>query len=569
MFMRARGFVCCGAAAILCSMIRSEAPCAAGQDPCLCMEHNTLFLTDAKTHGAAVRSVDWCCTLGSVKDTRGNPLSDRILLALGGDPGIDQATARIYGVDLSTGMATEITQNYSQTLTTPQLPIVTGPTTAVNVVTWFCACGRMALALGGCNLTVTNPKDGGTVTGDVLVFDISGVTYDSTTASYKLTVNDIKGYIHGAPVYSLAWVPQPASCASSTGGTNAPLLGFLIVGGAPDHDSNASIDIVPYYTTITNNPKPNCTSTNNYCRPYGADDPWLIGASGGRCGSKKDLQNVLFGGMNDLCGVTAQDLSGHWRCHFDGANAFKIRTGTVVKSLDVFTSSDAFLLVAAGGSRYDSCYAPNVFVYTLNASCHDTANSSSLSASIITQGRYAGGTVNSIRWCGSTASCDPFPLLAIGGCTSESESKNAVIYRISRGRHLREVASTSSTDNGLTCVMSLDWSPTCPCSQLALGGGCGLASTGCSGNLFLYRKNASQPILEKICSANFDSTITSLAWCNAQSRCSLLAVGATGSLMNDDDDDETDNGQDYDQLCNRELGIYKASLCGNHVVCPR
>ncbi len=567
MFIRSCGFVCCGAAALLCSMIRSEAPCAVGQDPCLCMQQNTLFLTDAKTHGAIARSVDWCCTPGVVTNiTGGAAVPGVILLALGGDPGVDGATARIYALNLDTGLATEIKQVLGAG--NPQLPIVTGANTSVNAVAWFCACGRTVLAIGGCNLSVPDPTSstGATVTGDVLVFDISAVTYDSTNGIYKLTVNSVTGYVHKAPVYSLAWLQRPAECSKAQKDSES-FLGYLFVGGSPSKDDVASsIDIVPYYTSGA---APACPVVSP-CVPYDRVDQWELSGHSGCCGGKRALQDVILSGAANLpAAVTAQDIAGAKRSSFDTDNILHIKTGTTIRSLDVCASGDVILLAAAGGDRYDSCYDANMFVYTFTPICSESRPAQS-SASIITQGRYRGGIVNNIRWCCAATSCGLFPLFVIGGCTSDKEQKNAIIYRISRGRRLCEVASTNSTDNGLTCVMGVEWSPTCPCTKLTVGGGCRDNQSRCVGNLFLYKKNACPPILEKIRSTNFDSTITSLAWCNAQGRCSFLAVGATGTLVgnDDDDDDETDNSGDYDKLCYRELGIYRASLCGNHTVCP-
>jgi len=78
---------------------------------------------------------------------------------------------------------------------------------------------------------------------------------------------------------------------------------------------------------------------------------------------------------------------------------------------------------------------------------------------------------------------------------------------------------------------------------VAIGGGCPVCSEECLDNIFVLKRNICQ--LESTTATNYDTNITSLAWCKINSCAYLLA------------------GTESENICDnlKEIILYKAAFC--------
>ncbi len=516
------------------------------------VRQDRLSLADAKSHGAAVRSVAWCCPCSMPG------LENKALLAVGGDAaGAACVTARIYVVDKLSGHLIEIVQDgCSCRCTVPRLPLSTawkGDGKVVSAVSWLCTRDHQLLALAGYKLHVPSIAPKNPDPADVIVFNIEGVTR-TCDGDYVLTVNAINSFNHKAPVHALAWIPARDNECEPPG-----LIGYLVVGGQKACDG-ASIRIVPYCIKPcqTNPVHCDCQTPCASCSACGSSRHCRMHSSSfsdGLGGSK-----IGDGGKDDPRASRMFVKAG-----FDTACALSLETGATICALDVCTGPQQRTLVAAGGrATCEVCPGANVFVYALDCKCgYPTVES-------LAQGHYCAGSVEAVRWCCTSKYCESLPPLAVGGGSADKRSKNAVLYRVARDQELHEFASFTPSMSGLGCVAGIIWNTPCPCTYLTIAGVPRKRCEGNEHNIVVYKKNAQSTTFEQACSVKFDSSVTALDWCRVQGPSSLLAVGSTGTRCHDD---HNCCGNDDCARCRRtcEVAVYKAFMCGLEIepVCMR
>jgi len=143
--------------------------------------------------------------------------------------------------------------------------------------------------------------------------------------------------------------------------------------------------------------------------------------------------------------------------------------------------------------------------------------------------QFGSDIVNTVKWCCGQNSCFVNPLLAVGGSSAVLDAANIRVYYLSsRTNALVEFAKAASSPQ--PDIYTIDWNPACKCSTLTAGGGCLQESvTGCYPNIFVYHITATGSLprsMDLVTSQQFDTNITSLAWCQpTDAACSYLLVG--------------------------------------------
>ena len=219
--------------------------------------------------------------------------------------------------------------------------------------------------------------------------------------------------------------------------------------------------------------------------------------------------------------------------------------GGNVYALDWCTSLTCPLLAVGGAISSIEC-GVNVRVYSLNC-----ANGNLFPYA---QAQYASGTVNTLKWCCGTASCFNNPLLAVGGTRTVMSEPNIVVYYLSSITNaLREFVSTAS--NAQLNINAIDWNPACKCANITAGGGCVGGADACVNNIFVYNIGVPR-MLNLITQQQFDTTITSLAWCQPIGQlCTFLLVGAEPPAALSEEPDVNCAHRGF------EVALYKGLFC--------
>jgi hypothetical protein len=222
--------------------------------------------------------------------------------------------------------------------------------------------------------------------------------------------------------------------------------------------------------------------------------------------------------------------------------------GATVYSVDWCTQLSCPLLAIGGKVSSIEC-GINVRIYSLNCTTGqlypyaDTVFGSDL--------------VNTVRWCCGQNSCFLNPLLAVGGSRATDSTNIRTYYLSSRTNALVEYANTAS--NPQPDIFTIAWNPSCQCSDITAGGGClSEPVTGCSPNIFVYNIPSSGTLprtLNLVASQQFDTNVTSLAWCQPTGvTCSYLLVGT-----------EVDETTNVNIDCNNEtsftVALYRGLFC--------
>jgi len=390
-------------------------PCNNIESSCLCMQPDTLFLTDVKTHGAPVKAVDWLC--------RGT--SDTYAAIGGVQSSIDNRTLRIY----------HLVNN--QLMLIPNIPVFPeDPGATVLSVDWCTIESQgIYLAVAGVPNTVDNgglPPDNADVR--IYKFDPDGSSLDL-----------VASYTHGAEVRSIAWLCDDCNSTSNR---------YLAIGGQTSAIDNYQVRVLKFdpinetITTVANafhpEPVPPTPPLPIPVPVYSVDWSACAGrlpilAVGGERSATDNATIRLF--TFNCSTMQLQELT-----HMGG-------TGARIDAVKMCCDSKGNLYLVAGGLHVGADPTqPNIFYYQLN---RNTCMLNLLSTA------NAPGEVFALDF---VPSCDCTHFAVGLGCQEETEP-NIIVYEKTSSPTLSQVTSVRFDEN----ITSVKWCKIGDCTYLLVG----------------------------------------------------------------------------------------------------
>lgn len=377
----------------------------------------------------------------------------------------------------------------------------------VRTVSWLCDEITPYAAIGGQPVTTLTSN-----------YDFQIYQLNNTTEKLSLVANGI----HGGYVLSSDWC--------SIGG-----IAYVAVAGTANDEGyeveifsleNGTLTRVAYFTHGAN-----IYSISWLCQCNGSS--YL--AIGGEP-SNQDLADARILLVPTLT-TTAQELTA----------ASNIVHGGIVYAVDWCTSLTCPLLAIGGEVSSIEC-GINIRIFSL------ACTSGNLFP--YAQAKYTSGIVNTLKWCCGQLQnpCFTNPLLAVGGTRTQNTDPNIFVYYLSsRTNELKDYAYTSS--NPQPKIYAVAWNPSCKCANITAGGGClEEPVNGCYPNVFVYHI-AVPKMLNLVTQQQFDTNITSLAWCQPTGQlCSYLLVGSEAAA-------ETLENPDINCKNSFEVALYKGLFC--------